>query len=286
MNIREQSRRFRKKFLPLDDQSSWPFISGDTYLNLCDIALSKRMLNEIYGNFSHLIPQKKNVFLPADLVPQLTQYLQNREIAPLLNWNLVIHNGDHSPSTDNMRILHANFAEIHSVNWMGPSEHASPIPIGLENWDYLRNGVPADYLRESKKIETFSNRDILLFSSFNLSTNLQERKRAFEAIPKLDHIMTTQKFLPPHKYRKLVGNAKFVLSPPGNGIDCHRTWEAIYLGAVPIVKRSFWPFNHYTLPVLVVNDWHDISEEIANYQPSEIITREELQNLFLNFLKK
>ena len=32
--------------------------------------------------------------------------------------------------------------------------------------------------------------------------------------------------------------SKFVLSPPGNGFDCHRTYESILLGAVPIVVRD------------------------------------------------
>ena len=31
------------------------------------------------------------------------------------------------------------------------------------------------------------------------------------------------------------GTHRFVLSPPGHGLDCHRTWEAILLGAIPIV---------------------------------------------------
>ena len=28
-------------------------------------------------------------------------------------------------------------------------------------------------------------------------------------------------------YRKVLSNSYFVISPPGNGIDCHRTWEAL-----------------------------------------------------------
>ena len=38
-----------------------------------------------------------------------------------------------------------------------------------------------------------------------------------------------------HAYRQLLLRSKYVLSPPGNGPDCHRTWESIYLGAIPIV---------------------------------------------------
>ena len=28
----------------------------------------------------------------------------------------------------------------------------------------------------------------------------------------------------------------FVASPSGNGLDCHRTWEALLLRSIPIVK--------------------------------------------------
>jgi hypothetical protein len=51
----------------------------------------------------------------------------------------------------------------------------------------------------------------------------------------------------------------FVLSPHGNGLDCHRTWEALVLGCIPIVKTSKIDKLYEELPVLIVNDWSDIS---------------------------
>jgi hypothetical protein len=51
----------------------------------------------------------------------------------------------------------------------------------------------------------------------------------------------------------------FVISPPGNGIDCHRTWESIYLGAVPVVKRGFLADSLLAkLPILAVNEWQEV----------------------------
>lgn len=32
--------------------------------------------------------------------------------------------------------------------------------------------------------------------------------------------------------------ANYVASPRGNGLDCHRFWEGLYLGVTPIVERS------------------------------------------------
>lgn len=54
----------------------------------------------------------------------------------------------------------------------------------------------------------------------------------------------------------------FVVSPEGNGIDCHRTWEAMYLRTVPIVTRS--PVTEFFvdlgLPMLMVDSWSEINK--------------------------
>jgi hypothetical protein len=48
----------------------------------------------------------------------------------------------------------------------------------------------------------------------------------------------------------------FVLCPRGNGIDTHRLWETLYMGGIPVVRRSeSFPAVLTDLPVLVVDDW-------------------------------
>ncbi|SDR21407.1 hypothetical protein [Pseudovibrio sp. Tun.PSC04-5.I4] len=56
-------------------------------------------------------------------------------------------------------------------------------------------------------------------------------------------------------------NAQFLytISPFGEGMDCHRTWEALFLGAVPIVKSSSLNPLFEGLPVLVVEDWSQVT---------------------------
>ena len=53
----------------------------------------------------------------------------------------------------------------------------------------------------------------------------------------------------------------FVISPHGNGLDCHRTWEALCLGCIPIVKTSPLDSLYEELPVYIVQDWSDVTEE-------------------------
>ena len=47
-----------------------------------------------------------------------------------------------------------------------------------------------------------------------------------------------------------ISKFKFVLSPPGAGIDCHRTWELLYLDCIPIVQSSTINELYDDLPVL------------------------------------
>jgi hypothetical protein len=53
----------------------------------------------------------------------------------------------------------------------------------------------------------------------------------------------------------------FVISPHGNGLDCHRTWEALVLGCIPIVKTSPLDSLFEDLPVWIVREWSDVTEE-------------------------
>ena len=51
------------------------------------------------------------------------------------------------------------------------------------------------------------------------------------------------------------------LSPRGRGIDCHRTWEALYLDVIPIVWHSTLDPLYENLPILVINDTSELNEE-------------------------
>lgn len=56
----------------------------------------------------------------------------------------------------------------------------------------------------------------------------------------------------------------FVISPHGNGLDCHRTWEALCLGCIPIVKTSVLDSLYKDLPVLIVNDWSLVTQDLLD----------------------
>lgn len=56
-------------------------------------------------------------------------------------------------------------------------------------------------------------------------------------------------------------NVAFVISPPGRGYDCYRTWEAVLMGAIPITKRSPLTPLYAQYPIVTVDDWSEVTED-------------------------
>jgi hypothetical protein len=61
------------------------------------------------------------------------------------------------------------------------------------------------------------------------------------------------------EYLRDMRTYKFVLSPLGNGLDTHRTWEALLMGAIPIVETSAMDPLFEGLPVLILNSWQELT---------------------------
>jgi hypothetical protein len=260
-------------------RSSYPFISGDTYAALCDYQFNQDLsLTELKKK-----SESVKLFLPAYLKDQFLSKLNSND-SDFSNDTLIIHNYDNIPSNTEMTVISKRFKDVYSVNWLGDKTVATPIPIGLENWSILRNGIPTDFIKLiDKGLLPTSKRSIRILSSFSIETNSTERSRAIDFSRSNGDVFQMPTFTSPKKYREMVSNSAFVLSPPGNGADCHRTWEAIYLGAIPIVLKKYWPFGDLDLPVLAVEDWSEIPKLITAFSDCNQSSIEELMSEFLSF---
>ena len=78
--------------------------------------------------------------------------------------------------------------------------------------------------------------------------------------------------------------AKFAPSPEGNGIDCHRHWEALYCKAIPIIEdNELIKPKLKGLPVLYTQDYSEITPEYLNKKYEEILETEyDFSGLFLS----
>jgi len=74
-------------------------------------------------------------------------------------------------------------------------------------------------------------------------------------------------------------NYAFVYSPYGAGFDCHRSWEILCLGCIPIIKSFGSNKMFEDLPVLIVDEWSDITRKLLDD------TIEKFKNTTFNYNK-
>ena len=137
-------------------------------------------------------------------------------------------------------------------NWKTPGENHLP-RFQEEIISNLRQQMKPYYERIPK-----------IYINFTLNNDrFQQRKRAFLEIPK-DLLAINNNFTKRTENWRNITNYTFVLSPFGVGMDCHRTWEALCLGAIPILKAPNFTKMFENLPVLIVNEWSDITQELLD----------------------
>lgn len=108
----------------------------------------------------------------------------------------------------------------------------------------------------------FWERSHKIYINYSINNDrFNQRKKALQQIP--NHLLEiNQEFTPRTQTWKNILQFAFVLSPFGNGMDCHRTWEILCLGSIPIVCAPQFKQLFNNLPVLNVNSWQEINEEL------------------------
>jgi len=129
------------------------------------------------------------------------------------------------------------------------------IPLGLENKMWNRTNF------EIIKQHIPTPKTNLLYLNFSLNTN-DNRKIIMNDL--LQKGFKQNEKLQWNEYMKDLSSHKFAISPQGNGVDCHRTWECLYLGVIPIVQKSN-PMSYFNdLPILFVDDYEVIDDDFLN----------------------
>ena len=150
-------------------------------------------------------------------------------------------------------------------NYVHPKLH--PIPLGLENRQFKRGDLRV--ITGAREKWCGSPKTMLLYNNFSLVTYPTERGKVYELFKDKSYCVTTSR-KPYLEYLKDLAETKFVLCPRGNGLDCHRIWESLYMGSIPIVKSSASDSLFEELPVLVVQDWNELTEEFLEAKYREM----------------
>jgi hypothetical protein len=146
-----------------------------------------------------------------------------------------------------------------------------PITIASTQ-EFLLNGV--------RKIsvpfyQRFEENVTKCYSNFHFQMNTkygQDRKDAVRQIPS-ELVYYEPQMVPRLKSWNTQKDYAFIISPHGGGYDCHRLWEALILGCIPIVKTSPIDKLYNDLPVLIVQSWSHITIELLVKTVNEFKTK-------------
>ncbi|MBW1789096.1 MAG: hypothetical protein JRK53_21195 [Deltaproteobacteria bacterium] len=93
--------------------------------------------------------------------------------------------------------------------------------------------------------------------------------------------------LSPLSFYRHMSRHKYTISPEGNGIDCHRSWEALYLKSIPIVQHSVEMAHFRDLPILFTKDYSELTPEYLKGRYERILETDYcIEKLYLSYWKR
>jgi len=256
------------------------FITGERFQALADVSVipEGNLVGE--SNCDFVVKQQQNnnynTFYYNDLTDTLPDYVQNSRIIFVNNWTLnkffskifpllknkyifISHNSDAAFTDVCSNYLNdKKILKWYSQNKSFSHEKLFALPIGIANQQYPHGNL--DLLDQI--ITSSFNKQYLFYKNFDIHTNFQARSH-------IDHITAQNGIVMNNKvdqtnYLTDLAKSIFCISPPGNGVDCHRVWECLYLKTIPIIKYDdcYNQFKH--LPILFVDDWHSVTADFLN----------------------
>ena len=170
---------------------------------------------------------------------------------------------------------HPKLIAWHAQNCVQSHPKLRAMPIGMDYHTLQQSrhewGPQMPATEQEKQLNLIANnaapfweRQVAAYANFQFAMTTRfagDRRDAIVHVPSTlvyyepDKIPREQTWIEQTKYA-------FVVSPQGNGIDCHRTWEALCLGCIPIVRTSPLDVLFDDLPVLIVEKWDDVSLDL------------------------
>jgi hypothetical protein len=204
-------------------------------------------------------------------------------IVPYIDFSFILVSGDSDDSMpfDVLRpeIFEAFISNPFLLHWFSQNmtlDHPkiTRMPIGMDYhtmelrdvWGPITIASTQEYLLNSVRQNSlpFYERFMKCYANFHFQMNTkygQDRKDAVRQIPS-ELVFYEPQMVPRLKSWNTQKEYAFIISPHGGGYDCHRLWEALILGCIPIVKTSPIDKLYNDLPVLIVKEWSHITMEL------------------------
>ena len=130
------------------------------------------------------------------------------------------------------------------------------IPIGMANSQWPHGNTQAMY----NAINANHAKKYVVYKNFDIGTN-RDKRNFVDAIT-ISNGIPMNPSIPFPLYLQELSKSCFAISPPGNGVDCHRIWECLLLKVVPVVEDSECLSQFKHLPVLFINNWQEVTPKM------------------------
>tara|TARA_A100000164_G_scaffold341821_1_gene338806 strand:- start:357 stop:1511 length:1155 start_codon:yes stop_codon:yes gene_type:complete len=157
-------------------------------------------------------------------------------------------------------------------------DYVTPIPLGIDYhtlhnknfWGekkkhYIFQDIKLNLISR-KRFDNFHKRKFKLICDIHLNKGNfnKERQIAYQQSLNIKNSLFINKPYSRTKFWRIMRDSQYIISPGGRGFDCHRTWEALVLGVVPIVKTSVNDILFKEMPVLIVDSFKEINNNLLN----------------------
>jgi hypothetical protein len=229
---------------------SYPYVTGMGLRNRCHL-----IYDEFQKDSANKITQHNQVvFVKADFI---YDFFINIAKDIRFKFKLITHNSDLSINENHATLLnYSNLIRWYAQNVDIYHPKLTSIPIGIANARWGHGNISA--LKEVESLHT--QKTNLLYCNFDSSTNQANRSQLYNQFANQDfaHVSQRKTF---REYLTDVKSSRYVLSPAGNGIDCHRLWETLLMRSIPVVENSINISFYKHLPILIADDWRQVNEQ-------------------------
>ena len=272
------NRQPRAKRSRGDKKEPFKIISGEELQQLCDVTVITREIENFHrslpcsvkkvyldGNIDYsLLKGNKKVFVYTHILDDFIQKMWSNMSGKYV---IMTHNSDHGIHPHHLPFLNEDKL-IHMFSQNTHIEHPklTALPIGIANTMWPHGQVSS--IQQLVSIAHYAIKNEEIYVNVSEGTNRQHRGKVLDIMSR----NTLCKFYPqnrPHKdYLTEMSGYKWVLSPKGNGVDCHRLWECMYAGSIAICDDSVnaRAFKEMGLPIILVEDYNDVTLEWLNSQ--------------------
>ncbi|MCP3969253.1 MAG: hypothetical protein GY717_02830 [Rhodobacteraceae bacterium] len=268
-------REERKKAAALDraeDETSCLFVGSKGLLKLCET--HQPLPNDFSAKWPRRALQSHRsggrVYVHATAVKHFARRALLRIDSPfvLVSGDCV---ADVSPASLGESVVSKVLDHPHLIRWHAQNlgfEHTKvqPMPLGLDYHTISRRRRPEWGPQASPRAQEdllltiramsppLGQRRVLGYSNWHFVPGNGDRAKVIGVLPGASCFYEPDRVPRAESWIRNTGYL-FTISPRGQGMDCHRTWEAILLGSVPVIPDL--PINRLfqDLPVVVVQDW-------------------------------